>query len=68
MVGERVNSQGSRAKANELLLADDYYGLVQIAEDQVNGGAPRADLLRRSTERALRGTNRCAPARPKKVR
>src|SRR5438270_3576376 len=38
MVGERVNSQGSR-KAKELLLADDYDGLVQIAEDQVSGGA-----------------------------
>jgi 5-methyltetrahydrofolate--homocysteine methyltransferase len=36
MVGERVNSQGSR-KAKELLLADDYDGLVQIAEDQVEG-------------------------------
>src|SRR5215210_4046652 len=33
LVGERVNSQGSR-KAKELLLADDYDGLVQIAEDQ----------------------------------
>src|SRR5829696_2242648 len=38
LVGERVNSQGSR-KAKELLLADDYDGLVQIAEDQVEGGA-----------------------------
>src|SRR3954449_11314375 len=34
LVGERVNSQGSR-KAKELLLADDYDGLVQVAEDQV---------------------------------
>ncbi|MEA2365001.1 MAG: 5-methyltetrahydrofolate--homocysteine methyltransferase, partial [Thermoleophilaceae bacterium] len=34
IVGERVNSQGSR-KAKELLLADDYDGLVQVAEDQV---------------------------------
>ena len=34
LVGERVNSQGSR-KAKELLLADDYDGIVQIAEDQV---------------------------------
>src|SRR5215207_1444559 len=33
LVGERVNSQGSR-KAKELLLADDYDGLVQVAEDQ----------------------------------
>src|SRR5689334_9005248 len=38
IVGERVNSQGSR-KAKELLLADDYDGLVQVAEDQVEGGA-----------------------------
>src|SRR6476660_5374791 len=38
LVGERVNSQGSR-KAKELLLADDYDGLVQVAEDQVEGGA-----------------------------
>src|SRR5207344_1113634 len=36
IVGERVNSQGSR-KAKEMLLADDYDGLVQIAEDQVEG-------------------------------
>src|SRR3954451_8096553 len=38
IVGERVNSQGSR-KAKELLLADDYDGLLQVAEDQVEGGA-----------------------------
>src|SRR4051794_34655766 len=38
LVGERVNSQGSK-KAKELLLADDYDGLVQVAEDQVEGGA-----------------------------
>src|SRR5947207_6660180 len=38
MVGERVNSQGSR-RAKELLLADDYDSLVQVAEDQVAGGA-----------------------------
>src|ERR687894_634841 len=43
LVGERVNSQGSR-KAKELLLADDYDGLVQIAEDQVEGGAHVLDL------------------------
>jgi len=50
MVGERVNSQGSR-KAKELLLADDYDGLVQIAEDQVNGGAHVLDLCVALTER-----------------
>ncbi len=51
LVGERVNSQGSR-KAKELLLADDYDGLVQIAEDQVLGGAHVLDLCVALTERA----------------
>jgi 5-methyltetrahydrofolate--homocysteine methyltransferase len=50
LVGERVNSQGSR-KAKELLLADDYDGLVQIAEDQVEGGAHILDLCVALTER-----------------
>jgi 5-methyltetrahydrofolate--homocysteine methyltransferase len=50
MVGERVNSQGSR-KAKELLLADDYDGLVRIAEDQVEGGAHVLDLCVALTER-----------------
>src|SRR5215213_8911633 len=43
LVGERVNSQGSR-RAKELLLAGDYDGIVQIAEDQVNGGAHVLDV------------------------
>src|ERR1700729_2115154 len=51
MGGERVNSQGSR-KAKELLLADDYDGLVQIAEDQVTGGAHVLDLCVALTERS----------------
>ncbi len=51
LVGERVNSQGSR-KAKELLLADDYDGLVQVAEDQVNGGAHVLDLCVALTERS----------------
>ena len=50
IVGERVNSQGSR-KAKELLLADDYDGLLQIAEDQVEGGAHVLDLCVALTER-----------------
>jgi 5-methyltetrahydrofolate--homocysteine methyltransferase len=50
LVGERVNSQGSR-KAKELLLADDYDGLVQIAEDQVTGGAHVLDVCVALTER-----------------
>jgi len=51
LVGERVNSQGSR-KAKELLLADDYDGLVQVAEDQVEGGAHVLDVCVAVTERA----------------
>ncbi len=50
LVGERVNSQGSR-KAKELLLSDDYDGLVQVAEDQVNGGAHVLDVCVALTER-----------------
>ena len=50
MVGERVNSQGSR-KAKEMLLADDYDGLVQVAEDQVEGGAHVLDVCVALTER-----------------
>ncbi|HEX8206630.1 MAG TPA: homocysteine S-methyltransferase family protein, partial [Solirubrobacteraceae bacterium] len=50
LVGERVNSQGSR-KAKELLLADDYDGLLQIAEDQVEGGAHVLDVCVALTER-----------------
>ncbi len=50
LVGERVNSQGSR-KAKELLLADDYDGLVTVAEDQVTGGAHVLDICVALTER-----------------
>jgi 5-methyltetrahydrofolate--homocysteine methyltransferase len=51
LVGERVNSQGSR-KAKELLLADDYEGLGRVAEDQVEGGAHVLDLCVALTERS----------------
>ena len=50
LVGERVNSQGSK-RAKELLLADDYDGLVQVAEDQVEGGAHVLDVCVALTER-----------------
>jgi 5-methyltetrahydrofolate--homocysteine methyltransferase len=50
LVGERVNSQGSR-KAKELLLADDYDGILTIAEDQVVGGAHVLDVCVALTER-----------------
>src|SRR5947209_10926537 len=50
LVGERVNSQGSR-KAKGMLLADDYDGLVTVAEDQVTGGAHVLDVCVALTER-----------------
>jgi 5-methyltetrahydrofolate--homocysteine methyltransferase len=50
LVGERVNSQGSR-KAKELLLANDYDGLTVVAEDQVTGGAHVLDVCVALTER-----------------
>ena len=54
LVGERVNSQGSR-KAKELLLADDYDGLLTVAEDQVTGGAHVLDVCVALTERQDEG-------------
>jgi 5-methyltetrahydrofolate--homocysteine methyltransferase len=51
MIGERVNSQGSR-KVKQLLLADDYDSIVQIAVDQVNSGAHMLDVCVALTERA----------------
>jgi 5-methyltetrahydrofolate--homocysteine methyltransferase len=51
LVGERVNSQGSR-RAKELLLADDYDTLNQVAEDQVNGGAHLLDVCVALVERS----------------
>src|SRR4051794_35932799 len=54
LVGERVNSQGSR-KAKEMLLTDDYDGLLQVAEDQVEGGAHVLDVCVALTERQDEG-------------
>ncbi len=54
LVGERVNSQGSR-KAKQMLLSDDYEGLGVIAGDQVNGGAHLLDVCVALTERQDEG-------------
>jgi 5-methyltetrahydrofolate--homocysteine methyltransferase len=51
LIGERVNSQGSR-KVKQLLLAEDYDSIVQIAVDQVNSGAHMLDVAVALTERA----------------
>jgi 5-methyltetrahydrofolate--homocysteine methyltransferase len=50
IVGERVNTQGSR-KVKELLLNDDYEGLVAIARHQTTGGAHLLDVCTALTER-----------------
>jgi 5-methyltetrahydrofolate--homocysteine methyltransferase len=50
IVGERLNAQGSR-KVKELLLADDYAGLLQIARGQVDAGAHVLDVCVALNER-----------------
>lgn len=50
MIGERVNSQGSR-KVKQLLLADDYDSIVDIAVQQVERGAHMLDVAVALTER-----------------
>jgi 5-methyltetrahydrofolate--homocysteine methyltransferase len=50
IVGERLNAQGSR-KVKELLIADDFAGLVQIARGQVESGAHVIDVCCALNER-----------------
>ena len=50
LIGERVNSQGSR-KVKRLLLEEDYEGIVEIAVGQVNRGAHMLDVCVALTER-----------------
>src|SRR5205085_2229666 len=50
LVGERVNSQGSR-KAKQALLSDDYDTLLSIGREQVEGGAHVLDVCVALTER-----------------
>ncbi|MBA2571742.1 MAG: homocysteine S-methyltransferase family protein, partial [Gemmatimonadetes bacterium] len=50
MIGERVNSQGSR-KVKRLLLADDYDGILDVARTQTESGAHVLDVCVALTER-----------------
>ncbi len=50
LVGERVNSQGSR-KVKRLLLADDYDGILEVAREQQDSGAHVLDVCVALTER-----------------
>ena len=51
IIGERVNTQGSR-KAKQLVLNDDYDGLVDLARSQVEEGAHCLDICVATTERS----------------
>ena len=51
LIGERVNSQGSK-KMKDLLLANDLAGVLGIAREQVEGGAHALDVCVALTERA----------------
>jgi 5-methyltetrahydrofolate--homocysteine methyltransferase len=51
LIGERVNSQGSR-KVKRLLLADDYESILQVARDQIEDGAHLLDVCVALTERS----------------
>jgi 5-methyltetrahydrofolate--homocysteine methyltransferase len=50
LIGERVNSQGSRA-VKRMLLSDDYEGIRDIAREQVEGGGHLLDVCVALTER-----------------
>ena len=50
LVGERINSQGSR-RIKRLLLEDNYDEIVLVAREQVEGGAHILDLCTALTER-----------------
>jgi len=62
VVGERLNAQGSR-KVKELLLADDFPALVQIARGQVEAGAHVLDVCVALNERDDEGAQMRALAK-----
>ncbi len=51
LIGERINTQGSR-KAKRLLLAEDYDAVIELAREQVERGAHVLDICVALTERA----------------
>ena len=51
IIGERINTQGSR-KAKKMVLEDDYDGLVALGRIQVEDGAHCLDVCVATTERA----------------
>jgi 5-methyltetrahydrofolate--homocysteine methyltransferase len=51
IIGERLNTQGSR-KAKEMVLKSDFEGLVNLARTQVENGAHCLDVCVATTERS----------------
>ncbi len=51
IIGERINTQGSR-KAKKMVLSDDYDGLVDLGRIQVEDGAHCLDVCVATTERS----------------
>ncbi len=51
IIGERLNTQGSK-KAKQLVLANDFDGLVDLARSQVEDGAHCLDVCVATTERS----------------
>ena len=51
IIGERLNTQGSR-KAKQLVLNDDFDGLLDLARTQVEDGAHCLDICVATTERS----------------
>ncbi|MDQ3848463.1 MAG: dihydropteroate synthase, partial [Thermoproteota archaeon] len=51
IIGERINTQGSK-KAKELVLANNFEGLIDLARNQVEDGAHCLDVCIATTERS----------------
>ncbi|TFH34687.1 MAG: methionine synthase [Anaerolineales bacterium] len=51
LIGERINTQGSR-RAKQLLLAENYDAIIELARDQIDGGAHILDICVALTERS----------------
>lgn len=51
LIGERCNAQGSR-KFKRLLLAEDYDAILELAREQIEGGAHAIDISVAVTERS----------------
>lgn len=51
LIGERLNTQGSR-RAKRLLMDEDYDAVLELAREQVEGGAHALDLCVALTERS----------------